>query len=82
MTMPGRTIASLPTSLRLTLSNEGEQLDSQLAASGEAAIKVAVLMIASRDELRHGDQLTVRVADDGADGMLVRGLPRPQGGDR
>jgi hypothetical protein len=64
--MPAHTIVGLPTSLRLTLSNDGEQLDSQLAASGEAAIKVAVLMIASRDELRHGDQLTVRLASDGA----------------
>ena len=73
--MPARTIVGLPTSLRLTLSNNGEQLDSQLAASGEAAIKVAVLMIVSRDELRHGDQLTVRLADDGPD-VAVRGLRR------
>jgi hypothetical protein len=44
--------------------------DTQLAASGEQAIETAVLMIASRDELRHGDQLT-RLADDAADSMLV-----------
>ena len=68
--------------LRLTLTNEGETLDTQVAATGEAAVKVAVMMLVSRDELRHGDQLTVRHIEDGTNASLVRGLRRPQGGDR
>ena len=72
--MPTRTI--VPTALRLTLSNSGRDLDTKVAVSGEHAIKVAVLMIASRDVLHHGDQLTVRVAEDGQDMNRPRG-PRP-----
>jgi hypothetical protein len=65
--------------LRLTLSNEGETLDTQIAATGEAAVKVAVMMIVSRDELRHGDILTVRLAEDGQNATVMRGLRRPGG---
>ena len=65
--------------LRLTLSNEGETLDTQVAATGEAAVKVAILMLASRDELRHGDQLAIRYVEDGQNATVVRGLRRPGG---
>ena len=77
--MPGHTIVGHRASLRLTLSNEGETLDTQIAATGEAAIKTAVMMIVSRDELRHGDILTVRFAEDGQNATVVRGLRRPEG---
>jgi hypothetical protein len=80
--MPARMIVGHRASLRLTLSNDSETIDTQIAATGEAAIKTAVLMIVSRDELCHGDILTVRYADDGTNATVVRGLRRPQGGDR
>jgi hypothetical protein len=77
MTMPARTIVGLPTSLRLTLSNDhDEPLDSQLAADGERAVKVAILMIASREELRHGDKLTVHDAGDDPGLTVARGRRR------
>jgi hypothetical protein len=76
--MPARTIVGLPTSLRLTLSNDhDEPLDSQLAADGERAVKVAILMIASRDELRHGDKLTAHDAGEAQSATVLRG---PGGG--
>jgi len=46
--------------LRLTLSNGDTVLDTQTAATPAEAAKVAVMMVASRDELNHGDTLTVR----------------------
>jgi hypothetical protein len=66
--------------LRLTLSNEGNVLDSQLAATPQEANRVAIMMIASRDAFDIGDTLTCQRAEDGQDAAVVRGLPRPQGG--
>jgi hypothetical protein len=74
--MPAHTLVGTDGSLVLTLSNNGELLDSQMAATPEAAVKVAVLMIVSRDELHHGDQLTVRHAED-EQGATVPRLRRP-----
>jgi hypothetical protein len=68
--------------LRLTLSNGNEVLDCQLAATPQEANRVAIMMIASRDAFDIGDTLTCRRADNGADATVVRGLPRPRGGDR
>jgi hypothetical protein len=57
----------MPTLARLivTFSNAGKEEETQLAASGERALKIALLMLARRDA-RHGDQLTVQrtAADD------------------
>jgi hypothetical protein len=49
----------------LTLSNGDDVLDTQAAATGTEAARVAIMMIASRDELRHGDTLTVRHDENG-----------------
>jgi hypothetical protein len=46
--------------LHLTLSNGADVLDAQIAATPAEAARVAVMMISSRDELNHGDTLTVR----------------------
>jgi hypothetical protein len=53
--------------LLVTFTTDGEEPEIQLVASGERALKVALVMIAGRDVLRHGDQLAVRRADDGYD---------------
>ena len=66
--------------LRLILSNGGEVLDSQLAATPQEANRIAIMMIASRDAFDIGDTLTCRRADDDRDAAVVRGLPRPKGG--
>jgi hypothetical protein len=50
----------LRTDLRLVLSNGDDVLDTQVTETPAEAAKVAVMMIASRDELNHGDTLTVR----------------------
>jgi hypothetical protein len=51
--------------LRLTLSNGAEVLDDQLAGTPREAKRVAIMMLSSREELNHGDTLTVRHDDDG-----------------
>jgi hypothetical protein len=51
--------------LRLMLSNEGEVIDSQLAATPQEANRVAIMMIASRDVFDIGDTLTCQRADEG-----------------
>ena len=53
--------------LRLTLSNNGEVLDSQVAATPQDANRIGIMMLASRDALNHGDTLTCRHADEGRD---------------
>jgi hypothetical protein len=68
--------------LRLTLSNAGEVLDSQLAAPPQEANRVVIMMIASRDAFDVGDTLTCRHAEDVPDATVVRRLPRPRGGGR
>jgi hypothetical protein len=43
--------------LRLTLSNQGQVLDTQLAATPQEANRVAIMMLASRDIFDVGDAL-------------------------
>jgi hypothetical protein len=50
--------------LRLTLSNGSEVIDVQIAATPQEANRVAIMMLASRDALNHGDALTVRHAEE------------------
>jgi hypothetical protein len=59
--------------LLVTFTTDGEEPEVQLVSSGERALKVALLMIAKRDVLRHGDQLSVKRADEGYD---VSEMPR------
>jgi hypothetical protein len=66
--------------LRLILSNWGEVLDTQLAATPQEANRIAIMMIASRDAFDIGDTLTCQRADEGPNAAVVRGLPRPKGG--
>jgi hypothetical protein len=46
--------------LRLTLSNGTEVLDAQTAATPAEAARIGIMMLASRDELNHGDTLSCR----------------------
>jgi hypothetical protein len=64
--------------LRLTLSNNGEVLDTQLAATPQEANRVGIMMLASRDAFDAGDTLSCRHADKVRDATLVPG----PGGDR
>lgn len=49
--------------LRLTLSNRGAVLDSQLAATPQEANRIAIMMLASRDVFDIGDVLACDRAD-------------------
>ena len=46
--------------LRLTLTNDGEVLDTQLAATPQEANRIGIMMLASRDAFDAGDTLTCR----------------------
>jgi hypothetical protein len=63
--------------LRLTLTNNGEVLDTQLAATPQEANRVGIMMLASRNALNHGDTLTCRHADEAQSAAVLRG---PGGG--
>jgi hypothetical protein len=63
--------------LRLTLTSGGEIVDNQLAATGEEAARIGIMMLASRDALYAGDRLDVRQADEAPSATLV---PGPGGG--
>ena len=63
--------------LRLTLSSEGEVLDTQIAATPQEANRIAIMMIASRDAFDAGDTLTCRHADEAKSAAVLRG---PGGG--
>ena len=54
--------------LRLTLSNDGEVLDSQLAATPQEANRIGIMMLASRDAFDGGDTLTCRYVVRGPGG--------------
>ena len=41
---------------------DGDVLDARTAATGERALKLALLMLAQLDDLQHGDRLTVTEA--------------------
>ncbi len=60
--MPVHTRIGRDGDLRLTLSNGDEVLDVQHAATPHEASRVAIMMLASRDVLNHGDTLTVKNA--------------------
>jgi hypothetical protein len=60
--MPAYTRVGRDGDLRLTLSNGDEIIDVQHAATPQEASRVALMMLASRDVLNHGDTLTVRNA--------------------
>jgi hypothetical protein len=64
MLMVGRT-RTYSGHLLLTFTTDGEEPEQQLAATGERALKIALLMIARRDVLRPGDTLTVQAAEEG-----------------
>jgi hypothetical protein len=59
--------------LRLTLTSGGEIVDNQLAATGEEAARIGIMMLASRDALYAGDRLDVRHADEAPSATLVPG---------
>jgi hypothetical protein len=70
-----------PNALVVTFSRDGEESDSLLARDGEHAWKHAIHLLAKRQFLLSGDNLSVRRSDDEKDGQnaaVVRGLPRPQ----
>ncbi len=50
--------------LVVIFSRDGERDDARVVQNGERAAKVAILMIASRDALRAGDQLLVQRYDE------------------
>jgi hypothetical protein len=77
--MPGYT-SPLGRALLVTFESDHEEPETELAPTGERALKFALLMLAKRDELRDGDRLTVKRVDDGQNAAVVRGLPRPGGG--
>jgi hypothetical protein len=64
--------------LRLTLTSDGEVIDSQLTATLQEANRIAIMMIASRDAFDAGDTLTCRHADEAQSATV----PRGPGGDR
>jgi hypothetical protein len=45
--------------LRVAFERNGRERDSQVAPTGERALKVALLMLAKLDDLRDGDMLLV-----------------------
>jgi hypothetical protein len=63
--------------LRLTLTNDGEVLDTQLAATPQEANRIGIMMLASRDAFDAGDTLTCRHADEAQSATVLRG---PGGG--
>jgi len=46
----------------ISFIRDGEVLDARTAATGERALKIALLMLATLDELQNGDRLTVAEA--------------------
>jgi hypothetical protein len=63
--------------LRLTLTNNGEVLDTQLAVTPQEANRIGIMMLASRDAFDAGDTLTCRHADQAQSATVLRG---PGGG--
>ena len=63
--------------LVVTFTTDGADPEIQLVSSGEQAVRVAVLMIARRSGLYHGNALTVRNADEAQSATLI---PGPGGG--
>jgi hypothetical protein len=57
--MPARIAQQPLTGLRVTFERGGHEHDSQVAPTPERALKTAILMLASLDELIDGDKLVV-----------------------
>jgi hypothetical protein len=55
--MPTRTRSQV--GLRVAFERAGRERDSQVAPTGERALKTAVVMLAKLDDLRDGDMLLV-----------------------
>jgi hypothetical protein len=53
---------NLNSKFTVTLFRDGEVLDARTAATGERALKAAILMLAELDDLQGGDRLTVTEA--------------------
>ena len=75
--MPVHIRSTVHGDLRLTFTSGGEIVDNQLAATGEEAARIGIMMLASRDALHAGHRLDVRLADEDRDTTLV---PGPGGG--
>jgi hypothetical protein len=54
--MPGRTHTAL--GIRVAFERNGREINSEIAPTGERALKAALLMLARLDDLRDGDRLT------------------------
>jgi hypothetical protein len=54
--------------LRLTLTNDGEVVDAQTAATPQEASRIAIMMLASREAFDAGDVLACGRADEGHGG--------------
>jgi hypothetical protein len=53
---------NLNSKFTVSFSRDGDVLDARTAATGERALKTAILMLAELDELQGGDRLTVTEA--------------------
>jgi hypothetical protein len=53
---------NLNSKFTISFIRDGEVLDARAAATGERALKAAILMLASLDDLQNGDRLTVTEA--------------------
>jgi hypothetical protein len=53
---------TLNSKFTISIFRDGVVLDTRSAATGERALKTALLMLASLDELQDGDRLTVTEA--------------------
>jgi hypothetical protein len=53
---------NLNSKFTVTIFRDGEVLDARTAATGERALKAAILMLAELDDLQGGDRLTVQEA--------------------
>jgi hypothetical protein len=53
---------TLNSKFTISIFRDGVVLDTRNAATGERALKTALLMLASLDELQDGDRLTVTEA--------------------
>ena len=53
---------NLNSKFTVTIFRDGEVLDARTAATGERALKAAILMLAELDELQDGDRLAVTEA--------------------
>ena len=58
--MPGH--VNLNSKFTISFIRDGEVLDARTAATGERALKIALLMLATLDDLQGGDRLTVTEA--------------------